>query len=210
MTGLCSRRTLLTIAGAAAVSSITAAHAADGKTSKPAKRTWPDMPTVPTDFNAERCFVELQDAGDGVVFQGPKNGPVVRLAFDTQCPWCVWQYEQLKPFLKQVTFIWHPVAVLNPWSELQGAATLSAKDRKAKFLEHEAHFHDKDFRGLDVRNVELPFDARKKVWDYSKAFRRACGISVPFGVLKTTDGRYIPVPQVTTEEFAKLSGLKPE
>lgn len=103
MTGLCSRRTLLTIAGAAAVSSITAAHAADGKTSKPAKRTWPDMPTVPTDFNAERCFVELQDAGDGVVFQGPKNGPVVRLAFDTQCPWCVWQYEQLKPFLKQVT-----------------------------------------------------------------------------------------------------------
>ena len=42
MTGLCSRRTLLTIAGAAAVSSITAAHAADGKTSKPAKRTWPD------------------------------------------------------------------------------------------------------------------------------------------------------------------------
>ena len=68
----------------------------------------------------------------------------------------------------------------------------------------------KDFRGLDVRNVELPFDARKKVWDYSKAFRRACGISVPFGVLKTTDGRYIPVPQVTTEEFAKLSGLKPE
>ena len=32
MTGLCSRRTLLTIAGAAAVSSITAAHAADGKT----------------------------------------------------------------------------------------------------------------------------------------------------------------------------------
>ena len=154
MTGLCSRRTLLTIAGAAAVSSITAAHAADGKTSKPAKRTWPDMPTVPTDFNAERCFVELQDAGDGVVFQGPKNGPVVRLAFDTQCPWCVWQYEQLKPFLKQVTFIWHPVAVLNPWSELQGAAILSAKDRKAKFLEHEAHFHDKDFRGLDVRNVE--------------------------------------------------------
>ena len=134
MTGLCSRRTLLTIAGAAAVSSITAAHAADGKTSKPAKRTWPDMPTVPTDFNAERCFVELQDAGDGVVFQGPKNGPVVRLAFDTQCPWCVWQYEQLKPFLKQVTFIWHPVAVLNPWSELQGAAILSAKDRKAKFL----------------------------------------------------------------------------
>ena len=73
MTGLCSRRTLLTIAGAAAVSSITAAHAADGKTSKPAKRTWPDMPTVPTDFNAERCFVELQDAGDGVVFQGPKT-----------------------------------------------------------------------------------------------------------------------------------------
>ena len=181
MTRLCSRRTLFAMAGAAALSAAPTAKAAD---SKAPKRTWPEMPQIPTDFDAERCFVELEDAGDGIVFEGPKPGPVVRIAFDTQCPWCVWQFDQFKPFLKEATFIWHPVAVLSPWSELQGAAILAAKDRKAKFLEHEAHYHDAEFKGLDVRKMEIPFEMRQKVWDYSKAFRRACGIAVPMGVMK--------------------------
>lgn len=170
-------------------------------------REWPSLPEIPTDFNPERCFVELEEKGKGVVFEGKKDAPVVRIAFDTQCPWCVWQFEQLKPWLGRVTFIWHPVAVLSPWSDQQGAAILSAKDPKATFLEHEAHFHDEKFRGLDVRGKDYPFDVKKIVWENSKAFRRAAGVSVPFGVIKTTDGKYIPMPQCTTAEFAKLSGL---
>lgn len=197
MSGNCSRRTLLALAAAAA---IPAARAAE-------KPKWPDLPLVPTDFQAERCFVELETKGAAVAFPGPKEGPVVRIAFDTQCRWCLWQYEQLKPFMDRVTFLWHPVAVLNPWSELQGAAILSAKDPAAKFLEHEDHFHDEAFKGLDVRKLELPMEARMKVWDNSKAFRRAAGNSVPFGVMRTTDGRYIPIPQVTTEEFARITGI---
>lgn len=172
-----------------------------------AAREWPSLPEIPTDFNPERCFVELEEKGKGVVFEGKKDAPVVRIAFDTQCPWCVWQFEQLKPWLGRVTFIWHPVAVLSPWSDQQGAAILSAKDPKAMFLEHEAHFHDEQFRGLDVRGKDYPFNVKKIVWENSKAFRRAAGVSVPFGVMKTTDGKYIPVPQCTTAEFASLSGL---
>lgn len=171
------------------------------------RRKWPDLPEVPTDFNPERCFVELEEKGEGIVFAGPADAPVMRLVFDTQCPWCVWQFRQLEPWLGRITFIWHPVAVLNPWSEPQGAAILASKDPKAAFLEHEAHFHDEKFRGLDVRNREQPFEKRQKVWENSKTFRRSAGASVPFGVLRTTDGRYVPVPQSTTEQFAKLSGL---
>ena len=75
-------------------------------------------------------------------------------------------------------------------------------------MEHEKHFRDEAFKGLDVRKMTLPFEKREKVWDNSKIFRRAGGNSVPFGVLKTTDGRYVPIPQVTTADFARLSGLK--
>ena len=74
-------------------------------------------------------------------------------------------------------------------------------------MEHEAHFRDKAFKGLDVRKMTLPFEKREKVWDNSKIFRRAGGNSVPFGVLRTTDGRYVPIPQVTAADFARLSGL---
>lgn len=203
MTKNITRRAFMLAAGAAAAAAIPAVGAEAAQ-----KRTWPDQPDVPTDFQAERCFVELAEKGEGVVFEGPKDGPVVRLAFDAQCPWCKWQFEQLKPFLGRAAFIWHPVAVLNPWSEPQGAAILAAKDPKAKFLEHEAHFEDKDFRGLDVRGKEQPWEKRVKVWDNSKAFRRACGISVPFGVVRTADGKYLPLKQSTTAEFAALTGLK--
>ena len=123
MTKNITRRAFMLAAGAAAAAAIPVVGAKEAQ-----KRTWPDQPDVPTDFQAERCFVELAEKGEGVVFEGPKDGPVVRLAFDTQCPWCKWQFEQLKPFLGRATFIWHPVAVLNPWSEPQGAAILAAQD----------------------------------------------------------------------------------
>lgn len=199
--GRLSRRNLLqTLSIAAAASCVPAAHAAQ-------KRVWPDMPEIPTDFNAERCFVELEEKGEGVTFPGPEGAPFVCFVFDPQCQWCVWQFEQLKPWLGRVTFVWHPVAVLNPWSEPQGAAILAAKDPKATFLEHESHYHDEKFKGLDVRGMEIPFEKRTKVWDNSKTFRRAGGASVPFGVLRTADGRYVPVPQSTAEQFERITGV---
>ncbi|MDO5532373.1 hypothetical protein [Sutterella sp.] len=202
MTHSFNRRSFLAAAGALAAAALPAAHAAEKK------REWPKMPDVPTDFNPERCFVELAEKGEGVVFEGPKGAPVVRIVFDPQCQWCVWEYNQLKPFLGKVTFIWHPVAVLNPNSEPQGAAILSAADPKAKFLEHEAHFRDEKFKGLDIRGQEFPWEKRVKVWENSKAFRRAAGNSVPFGAIQMPDGRYIAMPQSTTAEFAKLTGVK--
>lgn len=119
---------------------------------------WPKKPSVPTDLNAEEFFTELAEKGSGFVVGNEKADTVVMMTFDTQCRWCVWEYEQFKPFFDRVKFVWHPVAVLNPWSELQGAAILAAKDPKAMFLEHEAHMKDAVFKGLDVRKMEIPFE----------------------------------------------------
>ena len=110
-----TRRSLMLAAGMLACAAIPTARAAK-------KREWPALPEVPADLNAERLFVELAENGEGVRFESRKGAPVVNMVFDPQCQWCVWEFEQFRPFMDRVTFVWHPVAVLNPWSELQGAA----------------------------------------------------------------------------------------
>lgn len=168
---------------------------------------WSKKPSVPTDFNAEEYFVELSEHGHGLVFGNPDAKAVVFMTFDTQCRWCVWQYQQFELYLDRVKFVWHPVAVLNPWSELQGAAILSAKDPQATFLKHEEHIQDPNFKGLDVRGMILPFEAREAVWTNTKIFRRSGAREVPFGVLRQPDGRYIAVAEQTGDSFAKLAGF---
>ena len=194
-----NRRQILACAGLFGIAAAAPAMAAE-------KKKWPKKPSVPTDFNPEEFYVELEEKGTGFVFGNKDAKITVRVVFDTQCPWCVWQYKEFEPYLDRVKFIWYPVAVLNPWSEIQGAAILSAADPAKAFLEHEAHFKD-EFRGLDVRGKEYPFDVRKKVWDNSKVARRAGCISVPFSVAKLPDGRYVSLAELKGAEFAKLVGL---
>ncbi|MFR6359944.1 MAG: hypothetical protein ACLUNV_10250 [Sutterella wadsworthensis] len=166
---------------------------------------WPKKPSVPTDLNAEEFFTELAEKGSGFVVGNEKADTVVMMTFDTQCRWCVWEYEQFKPFLDRVKFVWHPVAVLNPWSELQGAAILAAKDPKAMFLEHEAHMKDAVFKGLDVAR-----------WKFHLKNARQCGpilrysaVPRPEGAVRRheeADGGYVAVCEQTGESFAKLLG----
>ena len=172
-----------------------------------AQSRWPKKPSVPMDFNAEEYFVELADHGHGLAFGNLDAKSVVYMTFDTQCRWCVWQYRQFEPYLDRIKFVWHPVAVLNPWSELQGAAILSAKDPQATFLKHEEHIQDPNFKGLDVRGMTLPFEAREAVWTNTKIFRRSGAREVPFGVLRNANGRYVPIAEQTGDSFAKLVGL---
>lgn len=165
---------------------------------------WPKKPSVPTDLNAQEFFTELAEKGSGFVVGNEKADTVVMMAFDTQCRWCAWEYEQFKPFLDRVKFVWHPVAVLNPWSELQGAAVLAAKDPGAMFLENESRLKDAGFKGIDVRTMDIPFEKREAVWTNTKIFRRAAAREVPFGVMRRADGSYAAVCEQTGESFAKL------
>lgn len=173
--------------------------------------SWPAKPAVPTDFNAEELFCELGKNGRGVTWKGPKDADdliVVHMVFDPQCSWCLWQMNQYAPFRDRVRFVWHPVAVLSRWSAPQGAAILSSKDPEATLAEHEAHFRDAAFRGLDVRKMQLPDEAIDAVWTNSKIYRRAGGRDVPFGVARLPDGRYVSLPEEKGEAFAEALGLK--
>lgn len=193
-----SRRVLLTGVGALTLAAAAPTYAYTSN--------WPAKPKIPTDFNAEEFFTELAEKGTGLTIGNPDAKLVVNIVFDTQCPWCVHNYNEFKPFEDLVRFNWFPVAVLNPWSEPQGAAIISSADPVKTFLEHEAHFKD-EFRGLDVRGKDYPFEPRNKVWINSKIARRAGTRTVPFAVLKTEDGRFVPFGVVKSAEFAKLAGL---
>ena len=87
-----NRRSVLGLLGLGALAP--AAFAAEAQK----KREWPKKPTIPTDFNAEEFFVELSEQGKGLEFKGKEGNPVVYIVFDTQCPWCQWQYKEFAPF----------------------------------------------------------------------------------------------------------------
>ncbi len=193
------RRTLLQGLGLAGLSTLMSPTHAAGE-----KPKWPKKPDIPTDFNPEEFFEELKAKGTGIHFPGKPGRLSLYMVFDPQCPWCVWEYNQLLPFKDQIDVVWFPVAVLNPWSEQQGAAMLTAPEPYKAFLSHEANFKSADFKGLDPRRLVIPFEKREAVWINSKIYRRAGGRSVPFGVLKTADGRYVPVAEQNSEAFAKL------
>ncbi len=167
---------------------------------------WPAKPKVPTDFNAEELFNELEEKGRGIRFGSKENVPEVRMVFDTQCPWCVWQFEQFKPFMDRVNFVWYPVAVLGIRSEPQAAMILSAEDPIAAFHKHHELFKT-ETKGLDFRGLTFSDEIRDLVWQNSKCYRRAGGRDVPFGAIRMPDGKYAPQPSVKTEEFAKQLGL---
>lgn len=169
---------------------------------------WPAKPRVPTDLNLEELFVELDKGGKGVRVSTVKDAPTAYMVFDCQCSWCVWQEAQLEPFFKKVNFVWFPVAVLSPWSPLQGGAILAAKDPVATWRSHREHFKDPEFKGLDVRKMTVPFEMQQAVWENSKIYRRAGGREVPFGVMKATNGRFIAIPEMKREEFTSITGIK--
>ena len=58
--------------------------------------------------------------------------------FDPQCQHCSAQWVAAKPLKSQARFIWIPVGILNPNSNIQGAAILAAADPIAAMDQHEA------------------------------------------------------------------------
>ncbi len=178
--------------------------AAAGAALLPAAVFAKDFPKVPTDWDGEGMFTQYAKDGTGVSFSGPAGRPRAFIAFDPQCPWCVKLLNAALPLREKIDFVWMPVAVLNIHSEPQGAAILSAKDPAAKLLEHEAHFKDKDFRGIRYAEKE-PVKAREAVWVNSKIFRKNACRTVPFGVFKTAAGEYRALYSgMTTDELAKV------
>lgn len=164
-----------------------------------------DFPRVPTDWDGEGMMQQYEEKGTGVTFAGAAGRPKAYIAFDSQCPWCVKLLAAALPLKDKVDFHWMPVAVLNIHSEPQGALILAAKDPAAKLLEHEAHFKDKDFRGLKYEKTEIPVKMREAVWVNSKIFRKNACRTVPFGVFRTKAGEYRALYSgMTTEELAKI------
>ena len=121
------------------------------------------------------------------------RAPTVVIVSDTQCPWCSKLWNATIPLQKSVNFIWYPIPVLNDLSVEQAALILSSPKPWKKMTEHEKHFKDVDFRGLNPAGIHIDKKFRSEVWTNAKIARWAGVTSVPLGVFKNTDGEYLPI-----------------
>lgn len=169
----------------------------------------PKGPTpIPPGLDAKAMYEQFAEKGKGFDMKPGIEGRLTAyVAFDPQCPFCVKLWEATKPIADKVRFVWLPVALLNPNSEPQGAAILSAPDPVAMMERHEAAFNN-PHRGLVTEGMVIPMAAREDVWSNSRIFRRTGGRSIPFAVYKDAKGEFRLVPDAfKTEDLKKILGL---
>lgn len=122
-----------------------------------------------------------------------KDAPTVVLVSDTQCPWCSKLWKESLPLADKVNFVWYFVPVLRDLSASQAALILSSPNPWKMLGEHEEHFKDADFRGINPKGKEIPQKFRDEVWTNAKIARWSGVTSVPLGVFKTQAGQYVPI-----------------
>ena len=83
-------------------------------------------------------FERVVSEGKGFTVGAMMSANTVYVLFDAQCPHCGHLWEQSRPLLKKLKFVWMPVAFINAKSAPQGAALLSAANPLEAMDAHEA------------------------------------------------------------------------
>jgi len=132
---------------------------------------------------------------------------VVYVLFDAQCPHCGRLWQEAKPLLGQVRFVWAPVRLLAEVSARQGAVMLASKDPVAEMDGHERSLDAK--KGGLVPPADIPADALAKVAANTKLMKELGVGSVPYVVYKhPTTGQSLTFEgAMTTADLKKTFGL---
>ncbi|WP_418534497.1 hypothetical protein [Parasutterella excrementihominis] len=88
---------------------------------------------------------------------------------------------------------------------------LSSSNPWEKYGEHELHFKDAGFRGLNPEGIPVDQKYRDEVWTNAKIARWSGVTSVPLGVYKNKAGKYIPIfSGSSTEQIEEVVFGKPK
>ena len=151
---------------------------------------------------------------NGFGIKNPKASsdlPSVVIVSDTQCPWCSRLWNATMPLTDKVNFVWYLVPVLRDLSISQAALILSSSNPWEKYGEHELHFKDAGFRGLNPEGIPVDQKYRDEVWTNAKIARWSGVTSVPLGVYKNKAGKYIPIfSGSSTEQIEEVIFGKPK
>lgn len=93
---------------------------------------------APQAVSTAQGFERVVAEGKGFTVGAMMSATTVYVLFDPQCPHCGHLWEQARPLLKRVKFVWMPVAFINAKSAPQGAALLSAANPQETMDAHEA------------------------------------------------------------------------
>ena len=117
----------------------------------------------------------------------------------------------MQPLTDKVNFVWYLVPVLRDLSISQAALILSSSNPWEKYGEHELHFKDAGFRGLNPEGIPVDQKYRDEVWTNAKIARWSGVTSVPLGVYKNKAGKYIPIfSGSSTEQIEEVIFGKPK
>lgn len=154
----------------------------------------------------DHLYESLLANGFGIKNPDAKSGqPTVVIVSDTQCPWCSKLWNDTKPLWDEINFIWYPVPLLKDLSISQAALILSSRQPWKMLEEHEEHFKDKNFRGINPKGAKVSQEYRDEVWTNAKIARWSGLTTVPLGVFKNKEGAYIPIFSGTsTKEIKKI------
>ena len=155
---------------------------------------YPEYPKLRLGTQLDAIYERLYRDGYGIRKPGISDVlPKVLVVFDPRCSWSnhFWQTSQL--LTQQIDFIWFPVCVSSDYSTAQAAAMLASENSWDVLREHEELFSDPDYCGIHPEAFRFTQADRDHVWENARIFRKAGGTSVPLGIFKTQDGRYIPL-----------------
>lgn len=156
------RRTLLAVSAAFSAG---AAFAADKVGIRP--ETVPssaEYPRLRAGTQLDHLYESMLANGFGI--KNPKASsdlPTVVIVSDTQCPWCSRLWNATMPLTDKVNFVWYLVPVLRDLSISQAAMILSSSNPWEKYGEHELHFKDAGFRGLNPEGIPVDQKYRDEV-----------------------------------------------
>lgn len=161
------RRTLLAVSAALSAG---AAFAADKVGIRPETvPSSPEFPRLRAGTQLDHLYESMLANGFGI--KNPKSVPdlpTVVVVSDTQCPWCSRLWNAAKPLSDKVNFVWYLVPVLRDLSISQAALILSSSNPWEKYGEHELHFKDARFRGLNPEGFPVDPKYRDEVWTNAK------------------------------------------
>ncbi len=150
----------------------------------------PDYPKLRAGTQLDAIYERLTASGTGFSKPGvPEGLPRVLVVFDCQCSWSHVFWEMSRSLENEVNFVWYPVCVSRDRSVEQGAALLASESPWDTMEAHQSEFSE---GGIPHEECRAEQKFRDLLWENARTFRKAGGTSVPLGIYKTPDGRYIP------------------
>jgi thiol:disulfide interchange protein DsbG len=166
----------------------------------------PELALEPVDTPAQQ-YAALRKFARGIAFGQPVSEYSVYVVFDPQCLHCARLWQEARPLLANVSFIWVPVKFFDALSAAQAAVLLGASDPLELMDGHEAAILNRA-KGIDAPDA-ISQELQTAIDINTALVNRFRVLAVPYVVARNhTTSQYIRREGVMSREvFQKFLGI---